>query len=211
MRRPGRIAMGAAAFSICVLAAGVAWAAIPGGDGTITGCYLKVTGTLRVIDTSTGSKCLRGLETPISWNQKGDPGPAGPTGADGPAGKDGAPGPQGPAGPGGSGALWALVDPNGSAVGASDGVTATRVKTGVYTVTFPSAVNHCGMSISATQYAGAGVTGVNPTAINPPNTSHDFFSVYEDLTASDWVVVAEYDANNSTLTDGAFTIAALCS
>jgi hypothetical protein len=228
------MAMGAAVFSACVFAGGVAWAAIPGGDGTINGCYLKVTGTLRVIDTSKGDKCLRGFETPISWNQKGDPGvagakgdpgpigpkgdagPAGPKGDTGPAGKDGASGPQGatgpqgPAGPGGSGAPWALVRSDGVKTAGSDGVTLARVKAGVYVVTFPSAVGNCGMNISATAYAGAGLVGVNPNAIDPPNTSHDFFSVYNDLVTSNSVVVAEYNANDSTLTDGPFTIAAVC-
>jgi hypothetical protein len=280
MRRPGRMATGTAVFSACVLAGGVAWAAIPGGDGTIDGCYLKVTGTLRVIDTGKGDKCIKGLETPISWNQKGDPGPAGakgatgaagakgdagpagakgatgaagpkgdtgpkgdsgaagpagkdgapgPQGDTGPAGKDGAPGaqgdtgpqgpsgaqgatgPQGPAGSGGSGALWALVRSDGNKTNGSVGVTVTRVKNGVYVVTFPSAVGNCGMNISATQYAGNGLVGTNPNLVDPANASHFFFSVYNDLVAANSVVVGEYDTTNSTLTDGPFTIAALCS
>jgi hypothetical protein len=35
-----------------VALAGTAYAAIPGGDGTIHGCYAKSGGTLRVIDAS---------------------------------------------------------------------------------------------------------------------------------------------------------------
>ena len=89
-----------------VLAAGVgvAYAAIPGSSGMISGCYEKKTGILRVIDAEAGKKCLS-IETPISWNQTGPKGeqglagPAGPAGAPGPKGETGAEGPQGPAGP----------------------------------------------------------------------------------------------------------------
>jgi hypothetical protein len=58
----------------------------------INGCYLKVGGVLRVIDTARGQKCLTSLEVPISWSQqgpRGDPGPAGPPGANGSNGADG--------------------------------------------------------------------------------------------------------------------------
>ena len=67
-------------------------AAIPGADGTITGCYTAAggqQGTLRVVDD--GQACAKG-ETQIKWNQQGPPGEPGKTGAQGPAG------PQGPAG-----------------------------------------------------------------------------------------------------------------
>lgn len=98
-----------------VIAAGIGWAAIPGSDGVINGCYEKKTGILRVIDREAGKGCLS-FETPISWNQKGQPGAQGPAGVQGPAGpkgdqgspgpagndgKEGAEGPAGPAGPGG--------------------------------------------------------------------------------------------------------------
>lgn len=67
-------------------------AAIPGPDGTITGCYKAdggQAGNLRVIDD--GQACAKG-ETQIKWNQQGVQGEPGKTGAQGP------PGPQGPAG-----------------------------------------------------------------------------------------------------------------
>jgi type VI secretion system secreted protein Hcp len=67
-------------------------AAIPGPDGTITGCYKAdggQAGNLRVVDD--GAACAKG-ETRIKWNQKGVPGEPGKTGAQGPTG------PQGPAG-----------------------------------------------------------------------------------------------------------------
>jgi hypothetical protein len=98
---------------------GVAYAAIPGPGGVITGCYRtsgeEADGRLRVIDASAGEACKKN-ETAISWNQqgpKGDSGPIGPqgpkgdkgdagaSGAQGERGEAGPPGPQGPAGPAG--------------------------------------------------------------------------------------------------------------
>jgi type VI secretion system secreted protein Hcp len=82
-------------------------AAIPGPDGTITGCYRAggggaLSGNLRVVDD--GQACAKG-ETQIKWNQKGVPGDPGKTGAQGPAGSQGPAGPQGPAGANGSEAI----------------------------------------------------------------------------------------------------------
>jgi len=65
--------------------AGVAWASIPGPDGTITACAAK-NGTIRLIDTAvtTGKACKKG-EIVLTWNQSGqqglpgDPGQPGPT------------------------------------------------------------------------------------------------------------------------------------
>jgi hypothetical protein len=106
---------------VCALAGGVAWATIPDGGGTVTGCFQKVRGTLRVIDGA--NEICSSSELPISWNQKGPKGDAGPQGLPGgpgpkgdrgpkgdpgeqggqgpagPAGRDGADGPEGPAGP----------------------------------------------------------------------------------------------------------------
>jgi hypothetical protein len=69
--------------------AGTAYATIPGGDGTIHGCYAKSGGTLRVIDASV-TNCKAG-ETALNWNQHGQPGPQGPQGEPGPAGPPGEP------------------------------------------------------------------------------------------------------------------------
>ena len=83
-----------------VLAGGVAYALIPQG-GVISACFVKATGTLRIIDAAT-TTCRPG-EVALSWNQAGVPGvqgaegPAGPAGADGADGADGAPGEPGPA------------------------------------------------------------------------------------------------------------------
>ena len=82
-----------------VLAAGtVAYASIPDGDGTISGCYANKTRLLRVVDAAT-EQC-RPEETAISWNETG---PQGPQGLPGPQGEQGLQGPPGPQGPAGSG------------------------------------------------------------------------------------------------------------
>lgn len=114
------------------LVGGVAFAAIPGSDGVIHGCYQKNVGNLRVIDPSAGDQC-RPSEVPIDWSQtgpagpqgpkgdtgpqgpKGDTGPAGPQGPKGDTGPAGPPGPTGPQGPPGSG-LAGQSCPNGQSV-----------------------------------------------------------------------------------------------
>jgi hypothetical protein len=48
----------------------------------IQGCYTKIGGILRVIDTAKAERCL-GIEVPISWNQKGLKGDPGASGAPG--------------------------------------------------------------------------------------------------------------------------------
>src|SRR3954451_19814087 len=96
-----RLAVGAAAV-VAVAVAGTAWAAVPGNDGQIHGCYGKLGGVLRVVDTAQGQKCSDTLERPIAWNQRGDqgePGPAGAQGPQGPKGDQGAAGPKGDVGP----------------------------------------------------------------------------------------------------------------
>jgi len=97
--------------SITVLAAiallgtmiGISYAQIPAQNGTISTCFTKSTGSIRVIDASV-TNCKSG-ETSLTWNQQGNTGPQGPpgatgaTGATGPQGPQGAPGPTGAAGP----------------------------------------------------------------------------------------------------------------
>jgi len=114
MRRRELLAAAVGALAAAALAGGVAWASIPGDGGVIQGCYGKIGGVLRVIDTAKGQKCLDS-EVAISWNQKGpkgDTGPAGPAGAAGPKGDTGASGPAGAAGPKGD---TGLAGPAGGA------------------------------------------------------------------------------------------------
>ena len=110
-----------AAAVLVAAVGGVAYAAIPGAGGVISGCYVKPFGYVRVIDTDAGQRCNR-FETPIAWNQSGPVGPAGPTGATGPTGPAGAPGTTGPAGPVGS---VGPVGPVGPAGPAGAGATVT--------------------------------------------------------------------------------------
>jgi hypothetical protein len=82
------------ATALLALGAGIAYATIPGSNGTINGCYEKRTGILRVIDAEAGKACLS-IETPISWSQqgpKGDQGLQGPKGEKGDKGDKGDPG-----------------------------------------------------------------------------------------------------------------------
>lgn len=97
-------------------------ASAAGPEPTINGCVGKLTGLLRVIDPTKNQHC-NGLETPISWSQRGLPGPVGATGAQGPAGPAGATGPQGPAGPSGADNMWAKVQ----AYKNPDGTTGARI------------------------------------------------------------------------------------
>jgi Collagen triple helix repeat (20 copies) len=101
--RTGRILIGAA-----VLFGGIAMTPRDAAADTISGCFSKSTGSLRIV-VSVGA-CKSG-EVGITWNDEGAPGPQGPTGPAGPAGAagatgatgadgaDGATGPQGPEGP----------------------------------------------------------------------------------------------------------------
>jgi uncharacterized protein YjbI with pentapeptide repeats len=59
------------AGAIVAFGAGLAYAAIPGTNAVINGCYEKRTGLLRVIDTEppASKKCTQ-WETPITWTQQ---------------------------------------------------------------------------------------------------------------------------------------------
>jgi hypothetical protein len=101
-KNPSLVVAGVAAT--LAFASAVAWASIPDGAGVIHGCYQKVNGQLRVIDTDKGQIC-NPSENPLNWNQtgpqgaQGAQGPQGPAGLPGPQGDPGPQGPQGPAGP----------------------------------------------------------------------------------------------------------------
>ena len=73
----------AGGVSIALAAVGVAVAAIPGPNGTVTGCYARSGGQLRVIDAEAGRVCTR-QENTLTWSQRGPIGPTGPAGAAGP-------------------------------------------------------------------------------------------------------------------------------
>ena len=91
-------------LALFLVLGGVGYAAIPGGDGVIHGCYdtgadLNGAYPLYVIDTATLSACPAGRSGPMTaldWNATGPPGPQGQ------AGPQGLAGPQGPRAEGGT-------------------------------------------------------------------------------------------------------------
>ena len=103
--RPITAAIAAATATAIVVSSSFAIAAIPNSSTkVITGCYLKTSGTLRVIDKQANKTC-KTTEIELSWNQQGVTGPIGPAGRDGTNGINGSPGAVGPKGdPGASGA-----------------------------------------------------------------------------------------------------------
>jgi hypothetical protein len=111
----------AAITAALIAGAAAAFASIPAADGTINGCYTKVGGVLRVIDTAKGESCNPRLETALKWSQTGPagpaglPGPKGDTGQTGPAGPKGDTGPAGPKGDTGSAGPQCDTGPQGPA------------------------------------------------------------------------------------------------
>ena len=115
--RPITAAIAAAAATAIVVSGSFAIAAIPNSSSkVITGCYLKTSGTLRVIDKQAGKAC-KTTETELFWNQqgvKGDAGPQGLPGAPGPAGNNGVDGLAGPQGPKGDQGLQGPIGEPGA-------------------------------------------------------------------------------------------------
>jgi len=81
-----KLLLAGSAVAIAAIVGGIAYASIPTGN-TITGCYLKSGGNLRVIDASV-TKC-KATETQLQWNQQGPPGTNGTNGTNGAAGPPG--------------------------------------------------------------------------------------------------------------------------
>jgi hypothetical protein len=82
----GKTVVVAMAAAVSLAVAAISLGAIPGATGTISGCYAKSNGSLRVIDAESGAACITNKETALSWNQQGPPGPQGPVGPQGPPG-----------------------------------------------------------------------------------------------------------------------------
>jgi hypothetical protein len=141
MIKSRRVRLVALVLVLLGLAGGVAYATIPDGGGVYTACMLKNVGTVRLIDPSLPASSLMShctsLETQITWNQQGQPGPQGPAGAAGPAGPagpvgpQGDPGPQGPPGKDGASVAGTPTDSgaNGSVLLNPNSLTATTVAT----------------------------------------------------------------------------------
>jgi hypothetical protein len=90
--RRKRLFLGAlVSFGSVLAVVGIAYATIPGSDGTISVCYRSHGGALRVIDADAGATCAKN-EQPLRWNQQGPRGDQGPPGPPGPPGHPGASG-----------------------------------------------------------------------------------------------------------------------
>jgi hypothetical protein len=81
MSRKPSPATAVAVIAVVAASTGVAVAAIPDRNGTITACYAKKGGSVRIIDVK--KKCRSKTEKRISWNQAGKDGAAGTPGAPG--------------------------------------------------------------------------------------------------------------------------------
>ncbi|MFE5719693.1 hypothetical protein [Streptomyces erythrochromogenes] len=116
------------ALSLAGPLSGVAHADIPGANGVYTGCYSRVTGSLRVIDFEAGQRCRTLLgENTVTWSQTGPKGATGATGATGPTGSAGATGATGATGdtgaPGATGATGATGDTGAPGATGATGAT----------------------------------------------------------------------------------------
>jgi len=100
-------------IGLAVVGGSVAYASIPDPVGTIHGCYSKLTGSVRVIDTDNNGRCLP-TETAIQWGQTGPQGPAGDQGPKGDNGATGADGPKGDTGPVGETGDTGATGPQGA-------------------------------------------------------------------------------------------------
>src|SRR5262245_44790191 len=180
-----------------LLAAGIVatmgYAAIPRSDGVIQGCYAKVGGVLRVIDSSTQA-CTK-LESSLTWNQTGPLGPAGPGG---PAG------PQGPPGPAGTSAtgLWVVANGDGTVQARSDPnivvIKFSSPAVGQYQVRFPQDVNGC---------AAVATIGRNASDFNADSGFISAAPFYGTNTTDVEVLTRDLDA---FLADKPFTLAVFC-
>ncbi|HEX4722057.1 MAG TPA: hypothetical protein VH333_06050 [Pseudonocardiaceae bacterium] len=103
---------------VAIIGSSVAYASIPDPTGAVHGCYGKLLGTLRVVDTGADQGCLP-TENAITWSQTGPqglPGVQGDKGAAGPTGPQGDPGDVGPAGPQGDKGDTGPAGPGGAAL-----------------------------------------------------------------------------------------------
>jgi hypothetical protein len=182
--RSKRIA-GIAAIALAA-AAGAAYAAIPGGDGVVHGCFTKSSGALRVIDAS-ATTCKSG-EGALNWNQQGLPGVKGDPGAPGPAGPQGDPGPAGP------GARWAEVTTNGpdaTIVAQSGGFSIASEASGTFTLD-----------------TGASTQSKAVLASLRPGTSGDGATVQAEKSGASKVHVETYNSVGSVISED-FTVVVL--
>lgn len=145
-------------------------------DGTLTGQDIK---NNSVASADVKDRSLLAKDFKPGQLVSGAPGPVGPAGA---PGEPGAKGDKGDAGTPAT-RLWVVVDSNGTVVRSSGGVTASG--SGVYTVTFPQAVDKCAYSVTIGRN---GIGFSNGGQVEADEfTANGFFSDHE-------VVVKTYNA-----------------
>ncbi len=222
-------AIGASLLAVAGIGS-VALGAIPDSGGAIHGCYAK-NGSLSVIDPSAGDTCKKN-ETAISWNESGQTGATGATGSQGATGPGGATGPTGATGPGGAtgatgpggatgqtgatgatgatgpGPIWVNVRTDGTRIAGTTGTASTKLRTGIYRVTFPRDVTSCSVTVASEQFLGGGIVGVNPSVVDPPIESA-LFSTYQDIGTVNSLAIAAADPAGTRI-DAAFTVVANC-
>jgi hypothetical protein len=139
--------------AVSLLAAGLGYAAIPGANGVISGCYDSKTGALRVLDREGGASC-DSKEASLEWNRTG---PQGPQGQSGPQGSPG------------TAEAYARIGWNAATssvvVSHARGITAanvTRAAPGIYCIE--------GLSFQPNVAVGSGLAAIRTTGQNPDGT-----------------------------------------
>jgi hypothetical protein len=178
-----------------VLAGGVAYASIPDAAGVIHGCYQKVNGQLRVIDTSRGGTCSPS-ENALSWNQTGPTGAQGPTG---PTGAKGATGATGPTGAAGSATAFADLEANGVVVASKNLTSHSASGSGQYELIFSPSLRACAVGASAITATGPSILGGAPPGLA--------FAQHEP---GPGVIRVETTNLSGALTPHAFEVTAVC-
>lgn len=210
----------AATLALVLTAGGAAFAAtggIPGKDGTIHGCYLKKSGSLRVVARP---KCRKG-ERALKWNVRGPAGPQGERGLQGEQGVQGNQGVQGVQGQQGvpgtpATKLWAVVDADGTLAFGSGVSHIEHTAPGAYLVYFGRDVSGC----SAVANRGGRPTNIAGQFTATPDgwiTLHTqaagSVQVYADGFAADSgdaVGVSSVRSSDKTLADSGFHLAVFC-
>ena len=175
--------------AVVAVAGGMVVASIPAANGTITGCYHKNNGQLRVVESA--SQC-NPSELALTWQQQGPTGPQGPIGPQGPTGPQGATGPQGltgltgltgpagptgpegPEGPAGTSAsgppyVWVCTPASFPTVGGPTRADVYVFNGGAATASVTVDI----LSKTGTNLAGHNIPGTSPTATYPsPSGPH---------------------------------------
>jgi hypothetical protein len=182
-------------FAVVVLMTGGSASAGTPGDNTISGCYSKSGGALRIID-ATVAQC-KSNETPISWNEVGLQGSIGPGGPQGPQGATGA-----------AGVSDAYVAKSRGGSGVLDGhvdIVALNVPAGDYVISAKTRLlnGHTAQTVECLLSTGDFSTGniIAEGELTIPLQDTVSFAavstvtlrcsgVYGDLYAADWVLTA---------------------